>query len=130
MILILKKILDLQKSKSDILSYISIIFHLFSVFDSVQIPYPKREFITDDESTDTTNAHVSKTEPTVVVKTEASSVVLTQQQPSHVTHSQPQQQQQQQQNLHIKQQPQQHNNIVQQTHPQQVNVEKKRFLFK
>jgi len=68
------------------------------VFDSVQIPYPKRDFIADEESTDTTNAHVSKTESTVMVKTEASSVV--------------------QQNLHVKQQ----NNIVQQTHPQQMKL--------
>lgn len=64
---------------------------------------------------------MSKTEPAVVVKTEASSVLLTQQQTSHVTHSQQQQTQPPQPppNVHIKQQPQQHN-IVQQTHAQQV----------
>lgn len=95
----------------------------FSVFDSVPIPYPKREFITDDDNADTNaNAHVSKTEPPVVVKTESSSGLLPQQQQqaSHVTHSQ-----QQPTNVHIKQQPQQHNNLVQQTHAQQVN-----FLWK
>jgi hypothetical protein len=100
-----------------------IFFFRFSVFDSVQIPYPKREFIADDESTDG-GTRVAKTEPTTMVKTESSTGVLTQQS-SHVSHSQQQlttaqQQQQQQQNVHIKQQPQQHNNIVQQTHPQQV----------
>ncbi|CAF5206993.1 unnamed protein product, partial [Rotaria magnacalcarata] len=87
------------------------------VFDSTPIPYPKREFITDDDNSDAA-AHVSKTEPAVVVKTEASSVLLTQQQSSHVTHSQ-----QQPPNVHIKQQPQQQqqHNIVQQTHAQQVS---------
>lgn len=81
-----------------------------SVFDSSPIPYPKREFITDDDNSDATNAHVSKTEPPVV-KTEQSTGLLNQQQSAHVTHSQ------QTQNVHIKQQ----NNIVQQTHAQQVN---------
>lgn len=90
---------------------------LCSVFDSVPIPYPKREFITDDDNSDATgNAHVPKTEPAGVVKTESSSVILPQQQPSHITHSQ------QQPNVHIKQQPQQQqHNIVQQTQAQQVN---------
>ncbi len=100
--------------------YILICFSFqLSVFDSVQIPYPKREFITEDESSDA-GTRVAKTEPTVIVKTEASSVVLTQQHTSHVTHSQQQLTTQPQQNVHIKQQPQQHNNIVQQTHAQQV----------
>ena len=90
--------------------------YLCSVFDSVPIPYPKREFITDDDNSDATgNAHVPKTEPAGVVKTESSSVILPQQQPSHITHSQ------QQPNVHIKQQPQQQHNIVQQTQAQQVN---------
>ncbi|CAF5160852.1 unnamed protein product, partial [Rotaria magnacalcarata] len=91
------------------------------VFEGQPIPYPKREFITDDDSSDVTGAHVSKIESTIMVKTEASSVVLTQQQTSHLNHSQQSitTQQQQQQNVHIKQQPQQHNNIVQQAHPQQ-----------
>ncbi|CAF4019707.1 unnamed protein product [Rotaria sp. Silwood2] len=95
------------------------------VFDSHPIPYPKRDFITDDDSSEVTGAHVSKTESTIMVKTEASSVVLTQQQASHLNHSQQQltTQQQQQQNVLIKQQPQQqHNNIVQQTHPQQMKL--------
>ena len=93
-------------------------FFFKSVFDSVPIPYPKREFITDDDNSDAAGgAHISKTEPAVVIKTEAPSVVLNQQQQqsSHVTHNQ------QQSNVHIKQQSQQqHNNIVQQTHAQQV----------
>ncbi len=94
---------------------------MFSVFDSVPIPYPKREFITDDDNSDTAGgAHVSKTEPAVVVKTEASSVILNQQQSSHLTHSQ------QQTNVHIKQQPQQHNNIVQSTNAQQVKIQNKK----
>ncbi|CAF0823207.1 unnamed protein product [Rotaria sp. Silwood1] len=96
------------------------------VFDSLPIPYPKRDFITDDDSSDVTGAHVSKTESTIMVKTEASSVLITQQQASHLNHSQQQltTQQQQQQNVHIKQQPQQqhNNNIVQQTHPQQMKL--------
>jgi len=107
-----------SKTKNFLLFYP---FVLFSVFDSVPIPYPKREFITDDDNADTTGgAHVAKTEPTVVVKTEPSSGLLNQQQSSHVTHTQ----QQQQPNVHIKQQQQQqhnNNNIVQQTHAQQVN---------
>jgi hypothetical protein len=99
--------------KSIVLAYS--FFFSSSVFDSVQIPYPKREFITDDESSDAAGAHVAKTEPANIVKTEASSVLHTQQQSAHVNHSQ------QQQNVHIKQQPQQqHNNLAQQTHAQQV----------
>jgi len=93
------------------------------LFDSIPIPYPKREFITDDDSSDTAGgAHVSKTEPAVVVKTESSSVILNQQQSTHAAHSQ------QQPNVHIKQQPQQqhnnnnNNNIVQQPHAQQINL--------
>lgn len=95
-----------------------------SVFDSAPIPYPKREFITEDESSDAAGAHVSKTEPTLPVKTDSSSVVLTQQQASHINHSQQQptqqqpttaqQQQQQQQNSHVKQSNPTHNSMAQQ----------------
>ncbi|CAF4203074.1 unnamed protein product [Rotaria socialis] len=94
------------------------------VFECQPIPYPKREFIADDDPPDVTGAHISKIESTIMVKTDASSVVLTQQQTSHLNHSQQSitTQQQQQQNVHIKQQPQQHNNIVQQTHPQQMKM--------
>ena len=110
-----------MKSKYSFHPFFKYQFFLFSVFDSVPIPYPKREFITEDDNSDTAGgAHVSKTEPAVVVKTESSSVILNQQQPSHVAHSQ------QQPNVHIKQQPQQqhinnnNNNIVQ--HAQQVSL--------
>ncbi|CAF0723006.1 unnamed protein product [Adineta ricciae] len=68
------------------------------VFDSVPIPYPKREFMLDDDNNDT-NAHATKTESTTTVKTEASSAILTQQQ-----------------------QQQQNNNIIQQTHTQQMKL--------
>lgn len=85
MIIILKKILDLPKSKSQTL-IASHSFFLFSVFDSVPIPYPKREYIVDDDS-----STVTKTEPTMMLKAEASSVTLTQQQHSLVQTAQAQQ---------------------------------------
>lgn len=79
MIIILKKILDLPKSKLNyFISICHSFFNLFSVFDSVLIPYPKREFITDEQS-DGNNTHLTKTESTLMPKTDASSVALTQQ---------------------------------------------------
>jgi hypothetical protein len=105
MIIISKKILDLPKSKSKYFIFkFNSFFDLLSVFDSVPIPYPKREFITDEQS-DTTNTHMTKTESTIMVKTEASSVALTQQQ----------------------QQQQQHN-LVQQAHSQQVDYRQTIFF--
>lgn len=92
-------------------------FCFVSVFESFPIPYPKRDFITDDDNSDATNAHVSKTEP-AIVKTEPSTGLLAQQQSAHVSHTQ------QPPNVHIKQQ----NNIVQQTHAQQVNVLKNKNI--
>jgi len=71
------------------------------VFDSAPIPYPKREFISEDETSDAAGAHVSKTEPTLPVKTDSSSVVLTQQQSTQ--QQQTTAQQQQQQNSQVKQ---------------------------
>jgi sorbitol-specific phosphotransferase system component IIBC len=71
----------------------------------VPIPYPKREFIVDEDSADAgAAAHAIKTEPVTVVKTEPASAMHSQQQ---------QQQQQQQQTLaHMKQQAS-HNNLPQ-----------------
>ena len=78
-------------------------FSLFSVFDNVPIPYPKREFIVDEDSVDTgAGAHTIKTEPATIVKTE----------PASAMHSQ-----QQQTLAHIKQQAS-HNNVP---HAQQVS---------
>lgn len=93
----------------------------FSVFDSVAIPYPKREFLTDDDNADAAAGHVTKTEPVVPVKTESSSTLLTQQQQQAQVASQVQQMQQQQ-SLQNKQSVQQHNSIVQQSHGQPVSV--------
>lgn len=78
---------------------------LFSVFDNVSIPYPARDFIADDDSADkTATAHVTKTESTVMIKTEGSSM-------HHST--------QQATMAHLKQQSG-HANLIQQTNPQQV----------
>jgi len=77
------------------------------VFDNVSIPYPKRDFIADDDSADkTANAHVTKTESTVMIKTEGSSM-------HHST--------QQATMAHLKQQSG-HANLIQQTNPQQMKL--------
>lgn len=94
----------------------------FSVFDSVAIPYPKREFLTDDDNADAAAGHVTKTEPVVPVKTESSSTLLTQQQQQQAQVASQVQQMQQQQSLQNKQSVQQHNSIVQQSHGQPVSV--------
>ncbi|UJR21449.1 hypothetical protein I4U23_024535 [Adineta vaga] len=76
------------------------------VFDSVPIPYPKREFMVDDDNADAT-VHATKTGSTVTMRTDGSSAILTQQQQS---------QQQQQHNNNN------NNNIAQQTHTQQMKI--------
>jgi hypothetical protein len=100
MIIISKMILDLPTSKSsNFISIFNSFFDLLSIFDSLAIPYPKREFITD-EQTDTNNTQMAKTESTLMVKTEASSVNLNQQ-----------------------------HNLVQQNHSQQVDFNENNFFF-
>ena len=81
-----KKSLDRPTSNSSTRARGKHHYPLFSVFDSVAIPYPKREFIVEDDASDTGTAagtHAIKTESTAQIKTEASSVLHNQQQQQH-----------------------------------------------
>ena len=77
MILISKKNLGRLTSKIHRVFFWNNSLALFvsSVFDSLPIPYPKRDYINEDDS-----STVIKPEPVMTIKSEASSVLLNQQQ--------------------------------------------------
>ena len=114
-----RKNLDRQKSKSR-LNFCKKKWSLqqrssFSVFDNLTIPYPKRDFINDDDASDGNTAaaaHITKTDA-IVVKAEPTAGLPHQQQSSRLNQSQPGL-------VHIKQQTT-HSNLLQQNHSQQVN---------